>query len=219
MDKKPWVTFNPLTHTYDTPDATKLADALRLGIKALTCAGSHAECQSLEVYAKEQMRAALASYEAAQAEAKPADECIYPACRHNGCREACEAKPGPAPCTCPSGDGSLRWPCPAHPSEAKPAVEPPAWRYKYKFRDIGETGAYEYHSHEFACIAGLPRGEPLYTHAAPSAPAPLTDAELALFIPEPVWSHTFGMKREALWDLERVRQAMRAAIAAIKESK
>jgi hypothetical protein len=25
-------------------------------------------------------------------------------------------------CTCPSGDGSLRWPCPAHPSqEAKPA--------------------------------------------------------------------------------------------------
>jgi len=22
----------------------------------------------------------------------------------------------PAPCTCPSGDGSLRWPCPAHPN-------------------------------------------------------------------------------------------------------
>jgi hypothetical protein len=49
---------------------TKLAEALRLGIEALTCAGSHAECQSLEVYAKEQMRAALASYEA---EAKPAE--------------------------------------------------------------------------------------------------------------------------------------------------
>jgi hypothetical protein len=46
---------------------TKLAEALRIGIKALTCAGSHAECQSLEVYAKEQMRAALASYEAAPA--------------------------------------------------------------------------------------------------------------------------------------------------------
>jgi hypothetical protein len=74
---------------------TKLAEALRLGIEALTCAGSNAECQSLEVYAKEQMREALASYEA---EAKPAS------------------------CTCPSGDGSLRWPCPAHPSEAKPAV-------------------------------------------------------------------------------------------------
>jgi hypothetical protein len=66
-------------------------------------------------------------------------------------------------------------------AEAKPAVEPVAWRYKYKFRDIGETGAYEYHSHEFACIAGLPRGEPLYTHAAPAAPAPateLSDADL-----------------------------------------
>jgi hypothetical protein len=43
---------------------SKLAEALRLGIEALTCAGSHAECQSLEVYAKEQMRQALASYEA-----------------------------------------------------------------------------------------------------------------------------------------------------------
>jgi hypothetical protein len=50
--------------------AAKLAEALRLGIEALTCAGSRAECQSLEVYAKEQMRQALASYEA---EAKPAD--------------------------------------------------------------------------------------------------------------------------------------------------
>ena len=29
------------------------------------------------------------------------------------------------PCTCPSGDGSLRWPCPAHSSEAKPAPADP----------------------------------------------------------------------------------------------
>ncbi len=45
-----------------------------------------------------------------------------------------------------------------------PEAEPVAWRYKYKFRDIGETGAYEYHSHDFACVARLPKGEPLYTH-------------------------------------------------------
>lgn len=33
------------------------------------------------------------------------------------------ATPAPAEpvCTCPSGDGSLRWPCPAHPPEATPA--------------------------------------------------------------------------------------------------
>ena len=51
---------------------------------------------------------------------------------------------------------------------AKPA-EPVAWRYKYKFHDIGETGAYEYHSHDFACVARLPKGEPL--SAAPVAVA------------------------------------------------
>ena len=28
-----------------------------------------------------------------------------------------------ARCTCPSGDGSLRWPCPAHPAEAQPVAE------------------------------------------------------------------------------------------------
>ena len=43
-------------------------------------------------------------------------------------------------------------------------VEPVAWRWPYKFKDIGETGAYEYHSHEFACLAHLPKGEPLYAH-------------------------------------------------------
>jgi hypothetical protein len=32
------------------------------------------------------------------------------------------AQPAQAPtCTCPSGDGSLRWPCPVHPPEAVPA--------------------------------------------------------------------------------------------------
>lgn len=25
-------------------------------------------------------------------------------------------------CTCPSGDGSLRWPCPVHPPEAQPVA-------------------------------------------------------------------------------------------------
>ena len=40
---------------------------------------------------------------------------------------------------------------------------PVAYRYPYKFRDIGETGAYEYHSHDFAVVANMPVGEPLYT--------------------------------------------------------
>lgn len=44
--------------------------------------------------------------------------------------------------------------------------EPVAWRWKYKFRDIGETGAYEYHSHDFAVLNNMPHGEPLYLHPA-----------------------------------------------------
>jgi hypothetical protein len=63
---------------------------------------------------------------------------------------------------------------------AAPVQEPVAWRYKYKFKDIGETGAYEYHSHAFACVANLPCGEPLYT-TPPAAQRPwvgLTDEEL-----------------------------------------
>ena len=47
---------------------------------------------------------------------------------------------------------------------AQPEQETLAWRWPYKFKDIGETGGYEYHSHEFACLAHLPKGEPLYTH-------------------------------------------------------
>ena len=31
---------------------------------------------------------------------------------------AAAPKPDPATCTCPSGDGSLRWPCPTHPPES-----------------------------------------------------------------------------------------------------
>jgi len=34
-----------------------------------------------------------------------------------------ESPSGPA-CTCPSGDGSLRWPCPVHPPEAEPVSAP-----------------------------------------------------------------------------------------------
>jgi hypothetical protein len=42
---------------------------------------------------------------------------------HEGAN-ALEARQAPltdsAICTCPSGDGSLRWPCPAHPAPAVP---------------------------------------------------------------------------------------------------
>ena len=41
--------------------------------------------------------------------------------------------------------------------------EPVAYRYAYKFRDIGQTGAYEYLSREFAIVANMQVGEPLYT--------------------------------------------------------
>ena len=53
--------------------------------------------------------------------------------------------------------------------------QPVAWRWKYKFRDIGETGAYEYHSHEFACLANLPCGEPLYACPVAQQPQPTTE--------------------------------------------
>ena len=43
--------------------------------------------------------------------------------------------------------------------------EPVAWRYKYRFKDIGETRAYEYHSHDFAVVARFPKGDPLYTES------------------------------------------------------
>lgn len=41
--------------------------------------------------------------------------------------------------------------------------EPVAWRWPYRFRDIGETGAYEHHSHVFAVLNNMPHGEPLFT--------------------------------------------------------
>lgn len=42
-----------------------------------------------------------------------------------------------ATCTCPSGDGSLRWPCPAHPPAAPPERDLYAeeWRELYRLRE------------------------------------------------------------------------------------
>lgn len=64
--------------------------------------GYEAETEAEREWYAGQLRTALSGFTPdvkTQAEAKPADECIYPACRHNGCREACEAKPAPAdPC-------------------------------------------------------------------------------------------------------------------------
>ena len=51
-----------------------------------------------------------------------------------------------------------------------------AYRYPYRFRDIGETGAYEIVAHDVAVVMRLPRGEPLYT--APPARQALTDEVL-----------------------------------------
>ena len=78
--------------------------------------------------------------------------------------------------TLASDPGSLR----LRGTKSQPQQEPVAWRYKYKFKDIGETGAYEYHSHAFACVANLPCGEPLYTTppAAQRQWVGLTDEEV-----------------------------------------
>lgn len=38
--------------------------------------------------------------------------------------EAAPKQDAPQNCTCPSGDGSLRWPCPAHPAPQQEAQEP-----------------------------------------------------------------------------------------------
>ena len=48
---------------------------------------------------------------------------------------------------------------------AEQAEKPVAWRYKYRFKDIGETGAYEYHSHDFVVVTRFPKGDSLYTEA------------------------------------------------------
>ncbi len=37
---------------------------------------------------------------------------------HQKYRKAIDAYVEPVACTCPSGDGSLRWPCPTHPPES-----------------------------------------------------------------------------------------------------
>jgi len=55
-----------------------------------------------------------------------------------------------------------------HPQpKAEPAQEPVAYRWKYKFEGNVETGAYEYHSKDFAVLVDALGGEPLYTHPYP----------------------------------------------------
>jgi len=45
-------------------------------------------------------------------------------CRELFSRQVFPASLAPKVCTCPSGDGSLRWPCPVHPPEVKGLVLP-----------------------------------------------------------------------------------------------
>ena len=65
-------------------------------------------------------------------------------------------------CTCPSGDGSLRWPCPAHPAEAQPVAK----LVNRKDADGGKTTTF---IRPTSLGMDLPLGEyPLHLH--PSAP-------------------------------------------------
>ena len=93
--------------------------------------------------------------------------------------------------------------------------EPVAWRWKYRFKDIGETGAYEYHSHHYAVIARIPKGEPLYT-ADQLAAAVAQERERCIGIIEsyriPVGNSAAGeMACEWTYDaLKTIRDAIRA---------
>ena len=93
--------------------------------------------------------------------------------------------------------------------------EPVAWRWKYRFKDIGETGAYEYHSHHYAVIARIPKGEPLYT-ADQLAAAVAKERERCIGIIEshhiPVGNSAAGeMACEWTYDaLKTIRDAIRA---------
>lgn len=79
-----------------------------------------------------QARQALTEYDASRGHAPEACPCGVDTCVESwepGCGlgisegHVAVATPAPANCTCPSGDGSLRWPCPRHPPE--PAVQEP----------------------------------------------------------------------------------------------
>ena len=82
----------------------------------------------------------------------------------HGCECAMRGQP-PAEaqrCTCPSGDGSLRWPCPAHPAEAQPVAK----LVNRKDADGGKTTTF---IRPTSLGMDLPLGEyPLHLH--PSAP-------------------------------------------------
>lgn len=52
------------------------------------------------------------------------------------------------------------------------AQEPVAWRYPYRFRDIGETGACEIVARDVAIVMRLPKGEPLYSDPVPAQAVP-----------------------------------------------
>jgi hypothetical protein len=56
-------------------------------------------------------------------------------------------------CTCPSGDGSLRWPCPAHPPELPPLPEPTG-DYVVPFYTADQM-------HDYARAALAAQGEPM----------------------------------------------------------
>lgn len=85
----------------------------------------------------------------------------------NSCGSQCLTSP--MRCTCPSGDGSLRWPCLEHPPEAQPI----AWDVfdregiliagRVSKEDAEEIGSrWEYEGSRIS---------PLYDHPPPSAPA------------------------------------------------
>jgi hypothetical protein len=100
----------------------------------------------------------------------------------------------PAACTCPSGDGSLRWPCPQHPPKGRPikpeiaramvdemdmndrvlaAIDAEPQAPVGRFVSDGDCGYLELVPHQGPPLAG---GQ--YVFAGPQVQAPLTDAQI-----------------------------------------
>ncbi|WP_370447911.1 DUF551 domain-containing protein [Klebsiella quasipneumoniae] len=83
-------------------------------------------------------------------------------------RSAANAQPAPvAPaCTCPSGDGSLRWPCPVHPGNSSAHVvdRPVAWHHTAKSKEENHsTCCFSYSpSHDFGPRYEKPQSQPHY---------------------------------------------------------
>lgn len=125
-------------------------------------------------------------------------------------------------CTCPSGDGSLRWPCPAHPPEA--ATPAPAWdaathkelvSLLCSVADNLDDGGVSPEWEEKTCRRAtelLERLGELPPEAATPAPAPAQAQQAEALPPLPPVDYDAGWHRQ--YTADQMRAYARAALAA-----